>query len=245
MNQEGKSDLRARPRFIAALSGVLACCSLLAQTSTAANREQTLRIHGTVTTAVHPGHNVQGAKVTFTGQNTKKATTTDERGFYEVDLSVGVYTMTVDPPDDDLQRYQRPLFRVASATNLILNVELAPQVFCEPGAPQPGHVPADYSPCREVDLFSVPSEDGIPFSVLIRCFARWKTDRGYVYGGVSNPVFVAYNLFTLRADHVTYDVQAKTLQATGHVVVANPDGTVQRAESMAFRIENGQASPLP
>jgi lipopolysaccharide assembly outer membrane protein LptD (OstA) len=58
------------------------------------------------------------------------------------------------------------------------------------------------------------------------------------------PVFVAYNLFTLHADFVSYDEEGKTLKATGNVIVERTDGTTQRADSMSFRLENGLATPL-
>jgi lipopolysaccharide assembly outer membrane protein LptD (OstA) len=57
-------------------------------------------------------------------------------------------------------------------------------------------------------------------------------------------VFVAYNLFTLRADHVTYDQKDQTLHANGKVVMINEKGESQRADEMTFRIENGEAIPL-
>lgn len=246
MNQRSRSRLGVRHGigFVSLVVHLLACTTVFGQSAPPTTRLQTFHIRGTIRTAAHPGDYVQGAKVTFAGQNARKTISTNKQGFYEVDLPVGTYTMDVEPSEESLQEYQRPLFRVALPTSLTLDVILDPQIFCDPGVPAPGHVPADYSPCREVDLFSVPSEDGIPFQVLIRCFARWKTESGYAYGAVNNPVFVAYNLFTLRADHVTYDVQAKILRASGRVVTTNSDGATQRADSMAFKIENGQAFPL-
>jgi lipopolysaccharide export system protein LptA len=59
------------------------------------------------------------------------------------------------------------------------------------------------------------------------------------------PVFVGYNLFTLRAEHVVYDGKNRTLQAKGKVVVINEKGETQRADSMTFRVENGEATALP
>jgi lipopolysaccharide assembly outer membrane protein LptD (OstA) len=57
-------------------------------------------------------------------------------------------------------------------------------------------------------------------------------------------VFVAYNLFSLQADKVTYDPQKRTIEASGNVVAVNESGTTQRAGSMAFKIENGQVALL-
>ena len=60
----------------------------------------------------------------------------------------------------------------------------------------------------------------------------------------NSPVFVAYNLFTLRAERVVYDVQSKTLQATGNVVTVDADGATRRADSMTLEIENGRVTGL-
>jgi lipopolysaccharide assembly outer membrane protein LptD (OstA) len=66
-----------------------------------------------------------------------------------------------------------------------------------------------------------------------------------ISAGVEIPVFVAYNLFTLRADRVGYDAQGRMLEATGNVVATNADGATEHADSMTFRIENGEAIPNP
>jgi len=130
------------------------------------------------------------------------------------------------------------------------------------------------SACGGWDSFSVPSADGAAFEVLIQFGSWQPTDHGDAYSirepltgieipplgqkipddwpahgkrvvfGVEIPVFVAYNLFTLRAKRVVYDVQSRTLEATGNVVAINADGSPTRADSMKFRIENGQAIPL-
>jgi len=120
--------------------------------------------------------------------------------------------------------------------------------------------------CGGQDIFPLPSEDGAPFQLLIRFGTREPTDNGYAYSApvdfsaipepsyvyrsgwnpptLGTPVFVACNLFTLRADHVTYDEKNRTLHANGKVVVVNEKGESQRADSMTFRIENGDAIPL-
>jgi lipopolysaccharide assembly outer membrane protein LptD (OstA) len=59
-----------------------------------------------------------------------------------------------------------------------------------------------------------------------------------------DPVCVAYNLFSLEADNVTYDAKNKTIKATGDVVVVNESGVTQPADSTTFKIENGHAMPI-
>jgi lipopolysaccharide assembly outer membrane protein LptD (OstA) len=56
---------------------------------------------------------------------------------------------------------------------------------------------------------------------------------------------VAYNLFTLQADRVDYDVQNRTLEATGNVATVSPNGVTQHADSLTFKFANGEASRLP
>jgi lipopolysaccharide assembly outer membrane protein LptD (OstA) len=78
---------------------------------------------------------------------------------------------------------------------------------------------------------------------------RAATDGTYTYEDeklpYEDPVFVAYNLFSLQADHVVYNVKFRTVEAIGNVVVVSESGAAQRAESMTLRIKNGQAIPLP
>jgi lipopolysaccharide assembly outer membrane protein LptD (OstA) len=56
------------------------------------------------------------------------------------------------------------------------------------------------------------------------------------------PIFVAYNLFTLQADEVVYDVKSQTLEASGNVVAESSDGTAEHSDSMVFKIKNGKVT---
>jgi len=74
---------------------------------------------------------------------------------------------------------------------------------------------------------------------------RRPTGSGYVYGGDRadslGQAGVAYNLFSLEANRVAYDVKNRTIAATGNVVVADGSGRTQHADSIRFKIENGEA----
>jgi lipopolysaccharide assembly outer membrane protein LptD (OstA) len=103
--------------------------------------------------------------------------------------------------------------------------------------------------CAGSDLFSVPSREQVPFQLFIQFITRKSTDTGFAYStdmrsSGRTPIFVAYNLFTLRADQVFYD-QARSLKATGNVVIANETGSTRQADSMTLKIENGEAIALP
>jgi len=76
------------------------------------------------------------------------------------------------------------------------------------------------------DFFSAPSSDGIPFQVWIRYAKQNVSGDKYFYAGEKtpnyDPVVVAYNLFSLRADEVTYDAKSRTIAAMS----ALPIGTL-------------------
>jgi hypothetical protein len=239
--------------FVTMLIVFLTCAGLLKQSGSSMIELQTFQVRGTI--RAFNDSAVRAAEVTFESQKTSITVASDKNGFYEANLPVGLYTMTAKPVERYLQRYRRPLFRVASPTSLTFNITLDPAgPFCDskkPALDQP--LPADDGVriCGGADSFPVPSQDEVPFDLFIQYETRRPTNRGYTYNtgahlpGSQSPVFVAYNLFTLRADHVIYDGRGQTLWAKGNVVVVQADGATQRADSMTFRIENGQASPLP
>ncbi len=259
----------AKLAYRAMLFALLPCASLLGQSTAPATPLQTSHIHGTVRSAYEDSP-LPGTKVTFKGKGISTTVYTDGAGVYQGDLPAGAYTMTAEPPDHRFPTYERPLFRVASSAGVTIDVSIPSEVMvgCDigvrPGRKEPD--PDDYvNACGGSVSFPVHSEDGVPFEVLIQFGRREPSEHGYIYSaawklsveppyinrsdsnspGLGTQVFAAYNLFTLRADHVIYDVQTRTLQATGKVVATNADGETQRADSMTFKIENGQATPLP
>jgi hypothetical protein len=232
---------------------LLVCATSFGQSAAPVPELPTFQVRGTI--RAFNDSAVRGAGVTFESQKISITVSSDKSGFYEANLPVGLYTMTAKPVERYLQKYRRPLFRVASPTSLTFNITLGPAgPFCDSKKPvldQP--LPADDGVriCGGGDSFPVPSQDKVPFDLFIQYETRRPTDRGYTYNtgehlpGSQSPVFVAYNLFTLQADHIVYDVQRSTLEATGDVVVENADGTTQRADSMTFKMENGEATLLP
>ncbi|MGO8794510.1 MAG: hypothetical protein ACLQLC_06785 [Candidatus Sulfotelmatobacter sp.] len=99
------------------------------------------------------------------------------------------------------------------------------------------------------DFFAVPSEDGVPFRLYISYVKRIRSEYSYDYAGdndppYDDPVLVAYNLFSLQANTVHFDMKSRKLEARGNVVAEDESGQ-HRAYSMTFRFENGQAIPVP
>jgi hypothetical protein len=247
------------------LAALLTCTTLFGQSASSLTPAQTFHVQGTV--RGYRDQSVSGIKVTFQSNSIIKTVSSDKEGFYEIDLPTGLYTMTAELPGRDYLEYRRPLFQVSSSTILTFNITLERgQGTCDlmipVGGPPPNGVD-QWNGCGGWDSFPVPSEGHVPFELSIQFGTRQATDHLRVYDGTLNPstepsyvyrsgwnpsssetVFVAYNLFTLRAEHVVYDMQARTLQATGNVVMTNAYGVSRYADSLRFKIENGDATPL-
>src|ERR1700678_125579 len=223
---------------------LIVCPIFQAQTAEPATQIMTFHISGTIRN--YAGAAVRDVKVRATFQNGKlsQTVTMDEAGGYETDLPLGVYTMTAQ--GSGFRRYRRPQFRVMSQVNVTLNLTLlhSPGVVRrERGrTPEEQDIPMN-TRYFDGDFFSVPSEDGVPFRLYISYVKRIRTDYSYAYTGddeppYDDPVFVAYNLFSLQANTVLYEMESRRLEARGNVVVEDESGK-RSAVSMTFKIENG------
>jgi hypothetical protein len=237
----------------AALAVLLVCISVSAQS--APTQSRTFRVHGTI--RAFTGSIVPRAEVTFKGEQITKTVSSDSRGMYGAELPVGAYTMTASWAG--VEKYRRPLFRVESARAITLNITSYPDApNCDPvfsrlaspdGTPKtPAPTQDDYSDvCGGRDYLPITSEDNPTLDLLIQYSFRRRSDGENTYVGYDarGPVFVAYNLFTLTANKVVYDAKNRTIAASGNVVVVDGSGKTQHADSIRFKIENGQAVPLP
>jgi hypothetical protein len=216
-------------------------------------RPQTFHVRGTIKDPL--AGVIPGVKVTFQSELLTTTVTTNNVGVYEADLPLGDYTMTAQGPRG-FRLYRRPLFRVTSPVVAIVNATLLVGVSCDlvvaNGSEEPGtneQWKAAAENCRHEELIQIPSGDGIPFQLSILYGSRTPVGSTYSYIGEKTPqyeapVFVAYNLFSLQADKVTYDVEKRTIEASGKVIAVDELGTSQRADSMVFKIENCQVVTL-
>jgi hypothetical protein len=222
-------------RTLAVLLTFFATCSASGR---AANqtKDGTFRIHGTARD--FDGSSVAGAEVSLQGDKVSKLVTTDLQGNYALDLPFGSYTRIARKllGSKVVMIERRPLFHVSSHRDITLNINFALDPSCDmlTGATEE----QTRSSCGSLDYYSVPSKDGIPFQILV----AYSPD---VPGGLKSRTSVAYNLFTMSADRVTYDQRTRNLRAAGSVVVESVDGTTEHADSMAFQIENGVAVRTP
>jgi hypothetical protein len=240
----------------------LLCVSASAQSPPLANQTQTVHIQGTIVDPL--GGGVPGTKVTFHNDQASQTVIANDKGFYQTDLPVGLYTMTAEgegPKYRGFGIFRRPLFRVEPATNLTLDAYFnVARFYCDviqvntSGAPITAATAAEDSAegrkdsCGGEDLIPIPSDDGVPFQLYIRYPRRSRSEGNYAYdseaGNFETLVLVEYNLFTLQARHVVYDAKHRRLEATGAVSVVDESGKTRRADSLAFKIENGRATPL-
>jgi hypothetical protein len=203
---------------------------------------------------------IAGAEVKFEGANTTKAVSSDSRGFYHAELPVGFYSMTVAKGSLDYGTYyRRPIFRVLSPQTIVLDVTLYPPLpICDLGIititrpdgttkTETAGAPDDIRDgCGGFDRLPISSEGDMSFELLVRYTSRLRRDGERTYNsGFLSPVFVAFNLFTLTADHVTYDLASRTLLATGNVTTTNGSAGATHANSMKFRIDNASVLRLP
>ena len=235
---------------------LLFSAALWGQSTASGAQPQFFHVSGTTSDPI--GAVVPGTEVVFQSKEANKSVTSDSQGFYQADLPFGSYTMTAKAQGDRYRRgfgtYRRPLFRVASAASLILNVTLPVlRISCDvivTDASVEEATEARKNACGGEDLFSLSSADGVPFELYIRYPTRSHGNGGYVYSSsqtavnVEEQVLVEYNLFTLQADRVVYDSGDSSVQAIGHVVFVNDSGATQSTDAMTLKLESGRAVPF-
>ena len=213
------------------LAVLLFCGTLSGQSANSPTRPQTFHVRGTIKDPL--AGVIPGVKVTFQSELLTTTATTNNVGVYEAELPLGDYTMTAQGPRGFIL-YRRPLFRVTSQAAVVLNATLLVGRTDTSGGEE---------------LIPIPSGDGSPFKLSVRYGSRTTVGSTYSYIGEKTPqyeapVFVAYNLFSLQADKMTYNVDKRTIEASGNVVAVNELGASQRADSMVFKIENSQVVTL-
>lgn len=198
-----------------------------------------------------PSPKIEG---TFEGKNATKTVVADSDGFYQTDLPVGLYKMIARSPMiafPPLKEYVR-FFRVTNSGPITLNGALHfERTNCDIVIRSvEERVEEAKDICGGEDTYRISSKDGVPLELLIRYPSRRAMAKGYAYSvdkiaQPDVPVFVAYNLFSLEANAVVYDVKTRTIAASGNVVTADGSGETQHVDSISFRMKNGRAVPLP
>jgi hypothetical protein len=228
-----------RVRVSISFAVLLCCACVFGQDAPSRNRAETFHVEGTIKDPLDAV--IQGATITFQSEKLSRTVTTNNVGFYEAVLPLGDYTMTAQ--SRGFRPYRRPLFRVASPLNVRFEIVLPVEKLINRIVVGTETGPLYY---YGEESFSVPSKEGVPFQLYIRYGGlRSATGETLDYRGdktkYDDSVFVAYNLFSLQADRVIYDVKNRTITATGNVVVVDESGKTQRVGAIDIKLDDGQA----
>jgi hypothetical protein len=232
------------------LVALLACAVSFGQSAVSLAQLSIFHVRGII--RYYNGSPASAADVDFEGEGISKTVQTDDKGYYETDLPLGSFTMTARKVlrPSLIFVYKRPLFSVASVTSVRLNATFSANSSCDLVTID-GHMPTEEdarNACGGTDLFPIPSENNDPFQLSIQYATRRPVGRRFeysVFNASTARIFVAYNLFTLQAKYVAYDEQNRTLEARDDVVVERADGTIQNADLLRFKINDGQVTPIP
>jgi hypothetical protein len=205
---------------------------------------------------------IRGVRITFQNEQLTTTVTTNNVGVYEADLPLGRLhddsagcSGPQDLPPTGLSRHvaNHPdpelTLLVGNPCGDMIMVNSSGEPITDEQWTVAQRQRAATERCRSEELIPIPSGDGFPLQLSIRYGSRTAVGDAYSYTGektrqYQTPVFVAYNLFSLQADKVTYFAQKQTIEASGNVNVVNEWGATQRADSVTFKLENGQATPL-
>jgi hypothetical protein len=235
---------------------VLAACALalygiaFGQSDNRVALAQTFHVEGTVFGPLNAV--IPHVEIHFAGVKGDQTVTTDTKGFYQIDLPFGTYTMTAllappGPPGPNrasfFTKYTR-FFQVTSATTITLNAYLYPSYFCDGVWTGEDAEEAYKDGCGGEDSFLVPSRDAAPLRLDIQYARRKRGEMLISYKSsafLQRRVLVTYNLFALQADSVEYSGTDGTIKAYGNVVIEDQSGQTS-ATSAAFKFEHGKAT---
>jgi hypothetical protein len=222
------------------------CVDLSAQS----NRSSTFHISGTVTRLGSP---IRDEWVTFEGAS-RTSVRADLVGHYEADLPLGVWTVAVTISsssgiaENSILSHPR-VFRVKTPTNVVLDLYVN-AVGCggviiitpEGRPPTSEEVEQKNENCQGREFFPVPSDDGVPFEVVVGRVPHHLCSLAHENHVMCERQFGTYNLLTVYADKVVFTPFPKGgfLEASGNVL--GYDGRRKyRTNSIRFLIGEGQA----
>jgi len=210
-----------------------------------ATQNRTFHVSGTVTDsaqAASRGAAIRGVEVVFEGGQLSTTVTTNAAGIYEADLPLGIYSMTAQGLG--FWPYRRGLFEVMAPMTLGFDVTLRVHGSCDSitfGNLSPEErSAAQERECNPERDFTIPSKGREEFRLSIQ--SRSRSARGLSHSYTD--ALVAYNLFTLRADNVSYDEKQQTIEASGRVLVSEASAFEQKFESVVFKISDGRVERI-
>jgi hypothetical protein len=210
-------------------------------------------VQGTVRT--NTGQSLGGAQINFIEGKNATTVYSDANGRYMTNLRPGAYTMNVLYGVGPSGLWsERPLFQTRPNRHLFFDVYFEmTQSSCDMGT-SAGHelTKADYDDaCGGTDSFEIKSDTGSAFTAEIHFRSRRREANSIVYssgyGGFPPfpPVNVAYNLFSVRANEIVYDVQTSILTASHAVEFGEATARLQEADTVRVKLKDGTGVILP
>jgi hypothetical protein len=213
------------------------CATLSAQS----DRRSTFHVSGTVTRLGSP---MKGNPIVRI----------DPAGHYEADLPLGVWKVAVtDSSTSRIEQHPRlshpRVFRVTKSIDLVIDlyvnavgcggVHIVTQDGRPPTAEEEEH---KNESCQGREFFPLPSNDGVPFEVVIGGRAHQLCSFQRENRAACDREFGTYNLLTVYADKVTFIPfpQGGLLEGKGNVVVVDAGREFHRT-SIRFLINDGEA----
>lgn len=218
--------------------------TLLAQSSSPTPPPATFHIQGTIDSPFNSNAypRVGRSEVSFQSEHFDKRVAVDEKGLYQIDLPLGFYKMSVTGPTVNgmgLLPHAR-VFRVRGPGTIVLNAALQfAQLTCD----AVGGIEERRDACGGEDVVTIPAQDGTPFELSIRYPQRQIERYGLLYkGSDKSPIYLTYNLLSLRASQVSYLEKRREILAYGDVVIEDGSGKKQHFENIHLMFQDGVAA---
>lgn len=233
---------------------LFSCATVSAQSG----RRSTFHISGTVTRLGSPivtrlGSFTNDHWVVFEGPS-QASVRFDPSGHYEADLPLGVWKVAVTPSStsriEQHPRLSHPrVFRVTRPMNVVIDLYVnavgcgGVHIVTPDGRPPTAEEEEHKNEgCQGREFFPLPSDDGVPFEVVIGGRAHHLCSLLHENRAACEREFGTFNLLTVYADKVTFTPFPKggLLEAKGNVVVL--DGSREyHTTSVRFLIDDGRA----
>jgi hypothetical protein len=170
---------------------------------------------------------VTNVTVAFKTNGQTRKVVTNQEGYYEIELPIGLYRVTTHVPG--FCASQRALFRVQPSSNILLNLTLtvcplAHFLKMDKSGRYVGEE-ARYIDPFESESFRIRTSSGARLNLLIRYGQHHRMNGTVEYqgtkvvNGVPSGVTISYDVLTIVADKVRLNKKTLLLQAEGNVIV--------------------------
>lgn len=173
------------------------------------------------------GSVVTNVTVVFETNGHTSKVVTDQEGYYEIELPIGLYSVTTHVAG--FCASQRALFRVQPSSNTLINLTLTVCPLADIlKMDKSGRIIGEeerYIDPFESESFRIRTSPGAQLNLLIRYGQHHRTNGIVEYhgaklmNGVPSGVTISYDVLTIVADKVRLNKKTLLLQAEGNVIL--------------------------